>query len=116
MSVKMTYADKDMVKIRIGIDITETKRDNEIDAALTFADAMIDEALMAAGGSGSLSSPAQSVKESSADLAAYFIYRVKNPSTATLYWDSAMTLLKNYIRRSLIKGAAELAKKDGVVA
>ena len=108
----MAYSTSDMIKQRM--KITGTTRDSEITIAITYADARCDAGIAANGGSTPVSSPHQILKEASADYAAYFMHRIDNPTVATLFLDSAKTLLSGYIRTELKAGGSGITGKTGI--
>lgn len=108
----MTYSTSTMVKSRTGV--SGSGRDSDITAAITFADAYCDAAISAARGSIPVASPPQMLKEASADLAAYYVLRIDNPTTATLFYESGKTLLSNYIKKEYKAGGVGRTGKRGV--
>lgn len=108
----MTYSTSTMIKQRM--KISGTKRDTELTFAIVYADARCDAAISANGGSTPVASPHQILKEASADFAAYYIHRVDNPTVATLFLESAKTLLSNYINKELRQGGSGRSGKRGI--
>jgi len=101
-----------MIKERMRI--TGTTRDAEISAAITYGDARCDAAISANRGSIPVASPHQILKEAASDFAAYYMHRINNPTVATLFLESAKTLLSNYVRKELRQGGSDLATKPGI--
>ena len=112
LAIEMAYSTSLMVKQRM--KITGSTRDAEIALAVTYADTRCDVAIAANGGSIPVSSPPQSLKEASADFAAYFMHRINNPSVATLFVESAKTMLRNYIVSEFRQGGSGITGKTGV--
>ena len=107
----MTYATSTMVKQRM--KISGSSRDSDITVAITYADARCDAAIAADGGSTPVSIPHQILKEAAADFAAYFMHRIDNPTVATLFLESAKTLLANYVKKELRQGGvARVTKRE----
>jgi len=85
-----------MVKWRLGMTPSETRRDTEIDAALAWADVQVDDAFDEVNES--IPSPTPSViKEIAADYATYFLLRNKNQAAAKLYLEYAAMRIEKYI-------------------
>lgn len=80
---------------------------------MTYGDARCDAGITANGGS-AVSSPSQVLKEAAADFAAYFMHRIDNPTMATLFLESAKTLLANYVKAELRQGGSGLSGKRGI--
>lgn len=108
----MAYATSTMVKQRMRV--SGSSRDSEISIAITYADTRCDAAIAANGGSTPVSSPGQILKEAAADFAAYFMHRINNPSVATLFLESAKTMLRNYIVGQFRQGGSGITGKTGV--
>ena len=108
----MTYATLTTVKQRM--KITTNDRDPEITQAILFGDAQCDAAIEAAGGSAPVSSPSRVLIEAASDFAAFYMFRIDNPTTAPLYWQSAQTLIADYIRAKYKAGGAGRSGKRGV--
>ena len=101
-----------MVKQRM--KISGSSRDADVSVAMTYGDARCDAGITANGGSGSVSSPSQILKEAASDFAAYFMHRIDNPTVATLFLESAKTLLWNYITAEHRQGGSGLSGKRGI--
>jgi len=114
VTFNMAYATSDMVKYRMRIPITDTTRDAEIAAAITFSDAFCDGVIRAAGGSVPVASPPQDLKEASADFAAFFIFRTQNPTVANFFMDSGETLIKRYTSGTVKSAGAMISGKSGI--
>lgn len=110
--VTMVYATSTLVKQRMGI--TTSAQDTIITAAIVYSDALCDELIQVAGGSTPIGTPPNSLKEASADFAAYYMHRIKNQTMASLFWNSGMTMINAYITRSLAGGGAEKTGRAGV--
>ena len=110
--VIMTYATETMVKNRLKI-IGET-RNTEIAAALEWADQMCDALIVGAGGDGSVSSPSDMLKNAAADFAAAYILRTDNPDTATLYDNSARTLMRGYVAGNVTTSGLGRTGRSGI--
>ena len=108
----MTYATATMVKSRM--KITGTSRDTEITAALEWADQMCDAMIVGAGGDGSVSSPSDMLKNAAADFAASYIMRTDTPDVATLYENSARTLMKGYIAENVTTSGLGRTGRSGI--
>jgi len=108
----MTYATETMVKSRL--KTTGTARDAEIAAALDWADQMCDALIVGAGGNGSVGSPSDMLKNAAADFAAAYMLRTDNPDTATLYENSARTLMRGYIAGNVTTVGLGLTGRRGV--
>jgi len=107
----MTYAESTMVKQRM--KISGSSRDADISVAMTYGDARCDAAISADGGAIPVTSPHQILKEAASDFAAYFMHRIDNPTVATLFLESAKTLLSNYVKKELRQGgSARTGKRD----
>lgn len=82
--------------------ITEEKYNLEIDNGLAFGDGYID-GIMAQHGS--IPSPApQLIKDICADLATYYYYKNRNPEQSTIFWDSALRMLNEYVKANYQQG------------
>jgi len=110
----LTYATVSMVKRRMRIQATDTGRDADIEAAITFGDAFCNGAIKANGGGTPVLIPPTELKEAAADLAAYYLFRSSNPTTASLYYDSGKTLLMNYVSGNLTTFGVNQSGKSGV--
>lgn len=110
----MAYATSDMVKYRLRIPIADTTRDAEIAAAIVFSDAFCDGAIRAAGGSAPVSSPTQDLKEASADVAAFYVFRTQNPTVANFFLSSGETLVGRYVLGAVKSAGAMISGKSGI--
>lgn len=99
----MTYADSAMIKDRM--NITGESKDASILKAIAFGDAICDGLIEKAGGSTSVASPTQILREAAADFGAYYMHRATNPSTASLFWNSGLTMMGIYLAGTEIAGA-----------
>lgn len=108
----MTYGTKEVVRTYIGLEPTDSAQDIEVDRALTWADTYIDSTVAAVGGTVPETVP-NAIKRASEDLAAFNWHRTKNPTTATLFYNTGMDMLHNWIAsqygQSIVKeaGAAD---------
>jgi len=110
----MTYATADMIKFRMRIG--DGSRDPEIATAIAYSDAFCDGAIRAAGGAVPVASPTQDLKEASADIGAYYMFRASNPTVANYFLGSGETILARYIQGAVTvaMAGAKLTGRSGV--
>lgn len=92
----MTYATKEMVKVRIGAAQSDTRQDVQIGHALTWADVKVNSAFEEVNETVPSVVP-NVIKEIAADFATYFVLRNKNQAAAKSYLDSAEVSMGRYI-------------------
>jgi len=92
----MTYGTKKAVRIRIGLREDDTSEDAEIEECLAYADDWIDS--LFAQLDQTVPSPTPShIANAAEDLAAYFYFRHRDPSKATVYKDDGLRAVNDYL-------------------
>lgn len=93
----MAYTTKVSVKRRLGLALSETQYDSEIDEAIAWADGFIDAEFTHAGAAVPATIP-NLIKSASADLAAYHFLRSREPDKATRFYEDGLIWLDKYIQ------------------
>lgn len=92
------FATKESVRIRLGLESTDTRRDAEIDHALSWADRRIAGAFEACS-EGVPDPVPDAIRDIAADFATFFCLRNKNVAVAEIYFRTADNDLKAYLER-----------------
>jgi len=101
----MGYATLAMVKERLQMDVSESKHEEEILRAMSYADGWIDSQFAQYDKTVPIVPP-QQIKDASADLAAFYYLRNRTPSKATTFYETGTQLITDYLHGQYRKGTA----------
>jgi len=101
----MGYATLAMVKELLGFDVTDATNEPELKRCIANADGRIDS-IFAQVNAVVPSTVPQQVKDGSAQIAAYYFYRNRNPTNATVFLKNGVEEIMQYIQGKYYKGVA----------
>jgi len=102
----LAYGTLSAVKERLGIDDTDTTHDTELNNALAYADGIIDAEFARIDETVPSTVP-QAIKDASADFAAFYFLRNREPEKATTFYETGKMLLEKYIEGEYFKGVVK---------
>lgn len=100
--MNMTYGDTSKVKKLCKIDDGDATRNNEIDTALAFADALVQMIYEAASQTVESTVP-EIVKNGASEIGAYYILRSQKPEEAKEHLQHGIWLCESYVKTKYCK-------------
>lgn len=95
-----------MVKELLGFDVTDATNEEELIRCIQRADGRIDSLFAQVTQSVPTDVP-QTIKDGSAEIAAYYFLRNRNPTQATNFLEDGVTLVMQYIRGQYFRGVVK---------